>query len=124
MNLAAFTLFHVILSLLGIGSGLIVFYGLLTAKRFDTWSSLFLWTTLATSVTGFMFPFKEFLPSHAFGIISILLLAAAFPARYRYRLEGGWGRHLADRALPQCLRPHRAELPQDPHPARHGAHSI
>jgi hypothetical protein len=99
MNLAAFTLFHVILSLLGIGSGLIVFYGLLTAKRFDTWSSLFLWTTLATSVTGFMFPFKEFLPSHAFGIISILLLAAAFPARYRYRLEGGWGRIYAVTSL-------------------------
>ena len=99
MNSSAFTLFHVVLSLLGIGSGVVVFYGLLTARRFDGWTSLFLWTTLATSVTGFMFPFKEFLPSHAFGIISILLLAAAIPARYIYRLEGGWARVYAITSL-------------------------
>jgi hypothetical protein len=92
MILSAFTLFHVILSLVGIGSGFVVVYGLLGSKRFDGWTTLFLATTVATSVTGFFFPFHSFLPSHALGILSLMVLALAILGRYRFRLAGGWRR--------------------------------
>lgn len=88
--LTTFTLFHVVLSLVGIAAGFVVLFGLLTSKRFDRWTALFLTTTVATSVTGFLFPFHHFLPSYAIGILSLIVLALAIIARYRYRLAGGW----------------------------------
>jgi len=92
MLLNAFTLFHVLISLVGIGSGFVVLQGLLNAKRPDGWTTLFLSTTVATSVTGFLFPFERFLPSHAFGILSLALLAVAIYALYSRQLAGAWGR--------------------------------
>ena len=81
MILSAFTLFHVVLSLVGIGAGLVVAYGLLTSKRLDGWTKLFLVTTALTSITGCMFPVHKFLPSHGVGILSLLVLALAILAR-------------------------------------------
>jgi hypothetical protein len=92
MILSAFTLFHVALSLVGILSGLVVVDGFLTAKRRDGWTALFLATTVLTSVTGFLFPFHKFLPSHALGIISLLVLAVTIPALYFFHLRGLWRR--------------------------------
>jgi hypothetical protein len=89
-GLTLYTLVHVVISLVGIGSGLVVTYGLLTAKRLDTWTAIFLSTTVATSVTGFGFPFEHFLPSHAVGLLSIVVLAVTIPARYTLRLAGAW----------------------------------
>lgn len=90
MVLTAFTLFHVALSLIGIGSGLIVVYGLLESKRFDGWTATFLTTTVATSATGFLFPFHGITPGIVVGILSLGILAFAILARYRYRLAGHW----------------------------------
>jgi len=92
MLLSAFTLFHVVLSLVGIGTGFVVVYGLLASKRLDGWTALFLVTTVATSVTGFLFPFHGFLPSYGIGIVSLIVLVVAILARYRFRLAGGWRR--------------------------------
>jgi hypothetical protein len=92
MILNVFTLFHVLISLLGIGSGLIVTYGFLTSKRLDGWTAIYLSTTAATSITGFMFPVDHFMPSHAVGILSLIVLAIAALARYRYQLAGPWRR--------------------------------
>jgi hypothetical protein len=89
-DLATLTFVHVVLSLVGIGSGLVVVYGLLTARRLDSWTAIFLATTVLTSVTGFFFPFERFLPSHAFGIISLIVLAVAIAARYGVHLAGRW----------------------------------
>src|SRR5882757_8029842 len=80
MSLETFTLVHVILSLVGIVSGLIVLFGMLGAKRLDGWTAVFLATTVLTSVTGFFFPVTSFMPSHAVGIISLVFLAAAIGA--------------------------------------------
>ncbi len=81
---------HTLISLVGIASGLIVAYGLLTAKRLDGWTSIFLWTTVMTSVTGFMLPADRILPSHIVGAISLVVLAIAFYARYSRQLAGSW----------------------------------
>jgi hypothetical protein len=90
MILTTFTLAHVVISLVGIFAGFAVLLGLLTAKRLDGWTALFLATTVATSVTGFLFPFHRFLPSHAVGIVSLLILPVAIFARYGRHLAGHW----------------------------------
>jgi len=64
--------------------------GLLTGRRLNGWTALFLASTVATSVTGFFFPFHGFTPAIAVGIISLLLLAVAIFARYGRRLAGAW----------------------------------
>ena len=90
MTTSTFTLLHVLISLAGIGSGFIVVYGLLTGKRLDGWTAIFLATTVLTSLTGFLFPVEHLLPSHVVGIISLLVLAIAILARYALHLAGAW----------------------------------
>jgi hypothetical protein len=90
MSLATFTLIHVIISLVGIGSGLIVLFGMLGGKRLDGMTALFLVTTVLTSVTGYVFPFEHLLPSHIVGAISLLVLLIAILARYSFHLAGKW----------------------------------
>ncbi|MGA9390451.1 MAG: hypothetical protein WBV69_08400 [Candidatus Sulfotelmatobacter sp.] len=90
MTTSTFTFVHVLLSLVGIGTGFVVMYGLLAGKRLDGWTAIFIVSTVATSVTGFAFPFEHLLPSHILGIISLLVLAVAIPARYVFHLAGAW----------------------------------
>jgi hypothetical protein len=90
--MSAFTLFHVVLSLVGIGSGFVVAFGLLLGKGLPVWTATFLSTTVLTSVTGFMFPVQHFMPSHGVGIVSLIVLALAIYALYVKRLAGGWRR--------------------------------
>ena len=91
-GLAAFTLFHVALSLVGIFIGFVVLFALLNAKQSNGWTATFLLTTAATSVTGFLFPFHKLLPSHILGIVSLLVLAVTIPALYVFHLAGPWRR--------------------------------
>ncbi|MDD5199786.1 MAG: hypothetical protein PHC88_08275 [Terrimicrobiaceae bacterium] len=88
--MGAFTLVHVVLSLVGIFSGFVAVFGMLAAKRLPAWTALFLVTTVATSLTGFLLPAPHFLPSHAIGILSLIVLAVATVALYSRRLAGPW----------------------------------
>src|SRR6202051_2357221 len=90
MILSIFTFAHVAISLIGIFSGLLVVYALINARQLDRWTSVFLWTTVLTGVTGFMFPFHGFQPSYVVGAISLVVLALAIFALYREHLAGGW----------------------------------
>jgi hypothetical protein len=92
MTTSTFTFVHVVLSLMGIGSGCVIVCGLLAGKRLDGWTALFLASTVATSVTGFGFPFDHVLPSHIVGVMSLLVLAVAILARYALHLAGVWRR--------------------------------
>jgi hypothetical protein len=89
-GLSTFTQVHVVISLIAIVAGLIVVFGLLTAKRLDRWTALFLLATVATSVTGFFFPFHGFTPAIVVGIVSMVVLALAILARYGRKLAGAW----------------------------------
>ena len=82
--------FHVVVSLVGIAAGLVVLAGLVANKRLEGWTLIFLATTLATSVTGFLFPVQQILPSHIVGAISIVVLALAIVAKYGKHLAGSW----------------------------------
>jgi hypothetical protein len=80
----------VIISLIGIVSGIVVLFGLLGSHRMPGWTALFLLTTILTSATGFGFPFTQLLPSHMIGILSLVLLAIACIALYGMKLTGAW----------------------------------
>jgi hypothetical protein len=84
------TAIHVVISLIGIFSGLVVMFGMLESKPFDRWTVLFLATTAATSVTGFFFPFHGVTPAIVVGAISLVILAVAILARYPRHLAGAW----------------------------------
>ncbi len=92
MSLETYTLIHVVISLISIVTGLIVLYGMLTGRRMDSWTAIFLITTVATSATGYGFPFEKLLPSHIVGFISLIVLLIAIVARYIYHLQSGWRR--------------------------------
>jgi hypothetical protein len=90
LSLHAVTVLHVVISLIGIASGLVVLYGLFKSQSMPGTTAVFLLTTILTNATGFMFPFEKLLPSHIIAIISLVLLAIACFALYGQKLSGAW----------------------------------
>jgi hypothetical protein len=90
MSTATFTTLHVIISIIGILSGVVVLYGFLTGRFLRRINDLFLVSTILTSVTGFIFPVTKLLPSHILGILSLIVLALACFAYYGRHLAGPW----------------------------------
>ncbi len=90
LSIGAFTLFHVVITLIAIGSGLIVVGGMFASNRLPGTTALFLLTTVLTSVTGFLFPIHGFTPALGVGIVSCVLLAIALFAYYGKSLTGAW----------------------------------
>ena len=90
MTIEAFTRLHVVISLVGIGSGLVAVFAMLGGRRREGWTTLFLGSTVLTSVTGFGFPFDHLLPSHKVGIISLAVLTLALVGRYVTHFRGSW----------------------------------
>jgi hypothetical protein len=90
MSLSTLTTVHVVISLIGIVSGIIVMFGLLGSNRMPGLTAIFLLFTILTSATGFLFPFEKLLPSHMIGILSLVLLAIACLALYGMKLSGAW----------------------------------
>jgi hypothetical protein len=90
MSLSTFTLVHVIISLIAIGSGILVMFGLLGSRRMPGMTAIFLLFTILTSATGFLFPFEKLLPSHMIGILSLVLLVIACFSLYAMKLSGSW----------------------------------
>jgi hypothetical protein len=93
MSLSTFTTVHVIISLIGIASGIIVMFGLLGSRRMPGMTAIFLLFTILTSATGFLIPpllSEKLLPSHMVGILSLVLLAVTCFALYVEKLSGAW----------------------------------
>jgi hypothetical protein len=90
MSVATFTTLHVIISLVGIISGIVVVLGMLNGKPLGGWTALFLATTILTSATGFLFPSTAFTPAQGVGILSLIALAIALLAVYGEHLAGAW----------------------------------
>jgi hypothetical protein len=90
ISIPAFTLLHVVITLVAIGSGLVAVGGMFASHRLPGTSALFLFTTVLTSVTGFLFPIHGFTPALGVGIVSCAILAIALFAYCGKRLTGGW----------------------------------
>jgi hypothetical protein len=90
LSLSTFTTVHVIISLIGIVSGIIVMFGMLGSNRMPGLTAIFLLFTILTSATGFLFPFEGFKPSYVIGALSLVLLLIACIALYGMKLSGAW----------------------------------
>jgi uncharacterized membrane protein (DUF485 family) len=92
MSLATYSTLHVIISLIGIGSGFIVLFGLINGRVPSPWNAVFLVTTILTSLTGFAFPNTKVTPGIILGVLSMIVLAIALAALYVFHPRGGWRR--------------------------------
>jgi hypothetical protein len=90
LSLQAVTILHVVISLIGIVSGLVVLAGLFKSQSMPGMTALFLLSTILTNATGFMFPVEKLLPSHIIAILSLVLLAIACLALYGMKASGAW----------------------------------
>src|SRR5437764_3633352 len=90
MSIGAFTILHVIITIVAIGSGLIVVGGMFASHKLPGTTALFLFTTALTSLTGFLFPIHGFTPALGVGIVACVILAVALFALYKVHLVGAW----------------------------------
>jgi hypothetical protein len=90
MILQIYTTIHTLISLVAIFTGFVVLLGLLTGNRVDRWTKWFLISAVATTVTGFFFPFHGITPAIKVGIISSFVLLITIYARYARHLAGAW----------------------------------
>lgn len=90
MILHIYTIIHTLISLIAIFTGFVVLFGLFAGKRLDGWTKWFLITAVATTVTGFFFPFHGFTPAVKLGIITVPVLAITIYTRYARQLGGAW----------------------------------
>src|SRR6266545_2162867 len=90
MILHIYTIIHTLISLIAIFTGIVVVFGMLAGAQLNGWTKWFLITAVATTVTGFFFPFHRFTPAIGLGIISLPFLALTIYARYSKRLGGAW----------------------------------
>jgi hypothetical protein len=89
LTIPQFTALHVAISLIAIAAGLIALPAFARGRVLPRTTGIFLWTTLLTSLTGFLFPIVAFTPALGFGILSTLILVATFWAWYGRKFAGG-----------------------------------
>ena len=90
LGLTPLVFVHTLISLVGIATGLAVLLQMWQNGRADRLTAWFLATTILTSASGFILPAAKFMPSHAVGILSLVILAIACYARYGKRMHGAW----------------------------------
>ncbi len=90
LSVPAFTLLHVIISLIGVGAGIVAFLGMFNRDRLEGWTAVFLLTTILTSVTGFFFHSTSFGPPHVFGVVTLVVMVPVLLGRYAFGLAGWW----------------------------------
>ncbi len=83
LSIEAFTLLHVVISLVGIATGLVWLLSAIGGRWLGGWNAAFLVTTIVTTVTGFMFPITAFTPALGVGGVSLAVLAVAVAAYLR-----------------------------------------
>ncbi len=88
LTISQFTTLHVFISFVGIISGLIALPAYAAGRWMPRMTALFLATTAATTLTGFLFPITVLTPALIFGIISTVVLTTALAALYGFRLKG------------------------------------
>lgn len=95
LSVPAFTVLHVVISLIAIASGLVVVFGLVGSHRLPKLTALFWIMTVLTTVTGFMFflsptQARMVTPAAATGIVATLFFVLGLIALYGKQLFGRW----------------------------------
>ncbi len=90
LSIQTFTQLHVIISIVGIISGLIAVWRMLQNRNASVWAAVFLVSTILTSVSGFPIPPFGIDPPRIIGVLSLVLLFAAVLGLYVFRLQGAW----------------------------------
>ena len=86
----ALTVIHTLISLVALALGVPVLQRLLGHAVSPRWTDWFLGLAVATSVTGFMFPFTGVTPAFVTGIVASVVLALVLLARHVFGLAGPW----------------------------------
>ncbi len=87
---STFTILHVVISLIGIGAGIPVMAAMIGNRPLGAANTIFLVATIATTLTGFLFPIHGFDPAIGVGIVSTIALVVALFALYGGHLVGFW----------------------------------
>jgi hypothetical protein len=90
MYIEVLTIVHVAISLIGIVAGFAVIFGMFGNNPMEGVAKIFLWMTILTSVTGFFYPIHEVTPGIVIGVLSLIVLAFTWTARYTKHMAGGW----------------------------------
>jgi len=88
-GLLILVLFHTAISLVAIVAGIVVVKQLLAARIDRAWTKWFLAMAIATSVTGYFFPFIGVTPAQIVGAIALVILALVLVA-IRNGRAGHW----------------------------------
>jgi hypothetical protein len=82
--------FHTDASLVALVTGVLVVLGMVNGRDLPAIAAIFLLTAVVTSATGFLFPVSGVLPSHVFGVVSLVALGVAIAGRFAFGFDGGW----------------------------------
>jgi hypothetical protein len=87
---ATYTFLYALISLIAIGSGLIIMFGFLIGRELNALNFNLSDHDGVDERDRLWFPFEHLLPSHIIGILSLRVLALAILARYVFHLAGRW----------------------------------
>jgi hypothetical protein len=94
LSLEAFTVIHVLITFVAIGTGFPVVFGLIGSHRLPKTTAIFWVFTVLTSVTGFMFflspSVRGFSPATATGVLAAIVFLFGLFALYVKYLYGAW----------------------------------
>lgn len=90
MLLSILRLGYAVCDLISIGAGTVVLSGLLTGELLDKWTVLFLRCTLATSVTGLLYPLHGFTFVQRCSMLTVYVSGIAILAWRKFHLSGVW----------------------------------
>jgi hypothetical protein len=89
LSLHAFTVLHVIISIVELLAGVVIVLQMLSGKPSGL-NGVFLATAALTTLTGFLFPYHGPTPAITLGFITLPFLLLAAVAWYTGRLRGVW----------------------------------
>lgn len=89
-GLAILTTIHTLFSVIALVAGIPVIRGLIGAPVSRSWTSTFLVTAVATSITSFFFPFHGMDPALGVAVVATIVLAFSLLALYSFKLTGAW----------------------------------
>jgi hypothetical protein len=89
LSLHAFTVLHVIITIVELFAGLVVVLQMVVGNRSGL-NGVFLTAGALTTLTGFLFPYHGMTPAIVLGFITVPFLLLAAVAWYTGRLRGTW----------------------------------